>query len=209
MEGRVHIVRHVELPFGLTLRLAVQAVLALAVAAALAGTIFLLVRSGSAGEGIELVVLSPTATQVVVFKVYVTGAVRNPGVYEVKAGDRLAEVLAAAGGPTEGADLIAVNLAARVRDEEHRHVPKVGEAVEVAGGADGPSGVVSASGRLDINTATADELVALPGIGQVRAQAIIRYRDANGPFARVEDLLEVEGIGPATLEAIRDLIEVR
>jgi competence protein ComEA len=197
-----------ELPFGLTLRMAVQAVLGLAVAVALAGAIFLLVRSGSAGKSIELVVPTPTATEAIVLKVYVTGAVRNPGVYEVQVGDRLAEVLAAAGGPTEGADLDAVNLAARVRDEEHWHIPMVGEAVEVAGGSGQSSGVVATSGRLDINAATLDELVGLPGIGDVRAAAIIRYREANGPFTRVEDLLEVEGIGPITLEAIRDFIEV-
>jgi competence protein ComEA len=198
-----------ELPFGLTLRIAVQAVLGLAVAAALGGAIFLLVRSGSAGESIELVVPSPTATQVVVLKVYVTGAVLNPGVYEIQAGDRLAEVLAAAGGPAADADLDAVNLAARVRDEEHWHIPKVGETTGEASGSEQPSGVVSSGGRLDINTATAEELVALPGIGQVGAEAIVRYRSATGPFTRVEDLLEVEGIGPTTLENIRDLIEVR
>lgn len=152
---------------------------------------------------------TPTATEVVVLKVYVTGAVRNPGMYEVQVGDRLADVVAAAGGPAEGADLDAVNLAARVRDEQHWHIPRIGEPVEAAGDADRPSGVVSASGRLDINTATAEELTTLPGIGDVRAEAIVRYRDANGPFMRVEDLLEVEGIGPTTLEAIRDLIEVR
>ena len=116
----------------------------------------------------------------------------------------LARVVEAAGGATEDADLGAVNLAARVADEDHWHIPRLGE---TAPAETPPAGALA--GKVHINSADADELASLPGIGPVRAEAIMRYREATGPFSSAEDLLAVTGIGPVTLEAIRDLIEVR
>ena len=138
-------------------------------------------------------------------RVYISGAVLSPGVYAVIEGDRLTRVVEAAGGATEDADLAAVNLAVRVADEDHWHIPRLGETVP----AETATAAGTLAGKIQINSADADELASLPGIGPVRAEAIMRYREANGPFFSAEDLLAVSGIGPVTLEAIRDLIEVR
>ena len=107
-----------------------------------------------------------------------------------------------AGGTTEQADLSQVNLALRVQDEDHFHIPRLGENLD-AEGANGGDGL------LDLNQASAAELATLPGIGPVKAQAIVDYRQEHGPFQRMEDLLLVSGIGSTTLEEVRDLVAVR
>ncbi len=169
--------------------------------AALVGRIVLLVRQNSA-PGIEI--LLPTSTPSLELKVYMSGEVVRPGVYTLREGDRLEEALAAAGGATEDADLSRVNLALRVKDQDQFHVLKVGEAEQ---GVFAPA-TTDQSGRLNINTASAQELEILPGIGPVRARAIIDYREKNGPFKIVQEVMEVRGIGDATFEAIRELIFV-
>lgn len=183
------------------MKLASQAVLVLAAVAAAAGVAYLLVRASAPSDGIEVVLptQAPSAIQV-----YVTGAVRAPGVYSIGGNARLAAAVQAAGGVTDDADLDAVNLAARLVDEAHWHIPTRGETASSAR----PTGQ-TAAGRIDINSAGVDVLVSLPQIGGVRAAAIVAHREANGPFATLEDLLDVTGIGPATLEAIRDLVEAR
>ena len=186
------------------MKLVSQIVLVSAMIAVFAGGVFLLVRSPRSGRNIEIVLPTAAPASETRLSVYVSGAVRNPGVYAVDEGDRLLQVIEAAGGATAGADLAAVNLAIRVGDEDHWHIPKLGESVQVPA-AQGSGSV----GTLDINSADADLLESLPGIGPVRAASIIRYREANGPFPSVEGLLDVQGIGPATLNAIRDLVEVR
>ena len=192
-----------ENPRHVTAKLLSQMVLIAAMLAAVAGGVFLLVRGSSSGGAFEVVL--PTAVPASAeLKVFVSGAVRNPGVYTANEGNRLAQLIAVAGGATDDADLAAINLALRVEDEDHWHIPKLGEASQTSAAQGG-----SPSGKIDLNSATVDELESLPGVGEVRAPAIIRYREANGPFARVEDLLDVQGIGPATLEAIRDLVDVR
>ncbi len=195
----------VELPRP-SLRLLSQAVLALAIAASAAGVVAILLRDPSPGA-VEIVL--PTSTPPSDVRVYVTGAVNEPGVHLVEEGARLAEAVEAAGGAAPDADLVAVNLAIRVADEDHWHIPRIGEAVPpsttVPGSADSPGG----SDKLDVNSASAEELETLPQIGEVRARDIVAHRDANGPFNTIEDLIEVSGIGPRTLDTIRDLIEVR
>jgi len=138
--------------------------------------------------------------------VYVSGAVQSPGVYELPDGTRVDDAVKAAGGPAADADLARINLAKRLRDEEQVYVPRVGEVnppVPPAGTAGGSSG-----GKVNINTATAAELETLPGIGPALAQRIVDYRTANGPFARVEDIKKVSGIGDKMFERIKDLITV-
>jgi competence protein ComEA len=137
--------------------------------------------------------------------VYVTGAVLKPGVYFLPPGSRVRDALKAAGGPTEEADLVRVNLAKRVYDEEQIYVPSEGEeSPPVASYAPGnPAG-----GKINLNTASAQDLEALPGIGPVLAQRIVDYREANGPFATIEDIMKVHGIGPAIFEDIKDSIFV-
>ena len=135
-----------------------------------------------------------------------TGAVRQPGLYVIKDGDRLADLIDLAGGITEDADMQAVNLAVRVNDQDHWTVPRVGDPSVVPPNV-GP--VDLPVGKVDINTADAELLETLPGIGETRAQAIIHHREQHGLFKRVDDIVAVPGIGAATLEGLRDLVEVR
>ena len=148
--------------------------------------------------------------------VHVAGQVANPGVYTVPAGARVADVLTAAGGPLGDADVGQINLAAKVSDGERVTVPKPGE-VPPAGPATAPApgGPAGAGGAprappasVDLNTATAEQLDLLPGVGPATAQAILTWRARNGRFRTVADLLEVPGIGPAKLEALRPLVRV-
>lgn len=132
--------------------------------------------------------------------VHVSGAVAEPGLVELSAGARVADALAAAGGALPSADLTALNLAAPVID---------GTLIVVAreGDSGGPS-LQPGDGRVRVNTATTDEIATLPGIGPVLAQRIADYRDANGPFGVVEDLLDVPGIGEGKLATIRDSVTI-
>lgn len=137
--------------------------------------------------------------------VHVAGGVARPGVYRVRPGGRVADVVDAAGGPGPDADLDQVNLAARVADGERIYVPRRGEAPPPAGAAGGP-GV--AAGPLDLNTATLEQLDGLPGVGPATAQAILDHRAEHGRFTQVHDLLEVRGIGDAKLAALRSKVKV-
>lgn len=176
--------------------------LALFVSSLTAG-ITLLVGSGSGSPGIEI--LLPTATPTPELKVHVSGAVSYPGVYPLRQGDRLIEALDAAGGATAQALLSCVNLALRVTDEAHYHVPKEGESCQPAF-----SLVAKADedGRINLNVATSQLLESLPGIGEVKDRAIVDYRDNNGGFKSKEELLDVQGIGSSTYEGIRELVYV-
>ena len=134
--------------------------------------------------------------------VHVAGAVRRPGLFEVPAGSRVADAIEAAGGSTRRADLDALNLAAPVTDAMKIDVPTRGEAGSVATSP-------SIEGALvDLNSADAAQLDTLPGVGPVTAAAILAHRDEIGAFGSVEDLLDVDGIGPATLEEIRPHVTV-
>lgn len=129
--------------------------------------------------------------------VHVSGAVNHPGLVTVPLSARVADAIAGAGGAATGADLGGLNLAAAVRDGDQITVPLVGAVVPANGGGDG---------SIDLNRATAAELEGLPGVGPVLASRIVAYRDLHGPFAVVEDLLDVGGIGEAKLAAMRDSI---
>jgi competence protein ComEA len=142
--------------------------------------------------------------------VHAAGAVVDPGVYRLSADARVADLVEAAGGPLADGDLDRLNLAAPVVDGQQVYVPRVGEAVpEMAGGTgDGGAGPGGTGGPIDVNTASADALDALPGVGPATAQAILDERERRGGFASVEELLDVRGIGEAKLEALRDLVTV-
>jgi competence protein ComEA len=151
--------------------------------------------------------------------VHVVGAVGAPGVVRVGAGSRVIDAVAAAGGLAPGADAQRVNLAAPVVDGSRIVVPAVGQEVppevptSVAGPGAAPgapgAGAASAAAPVELNTATAEQLDSLPGVGPATAQAILAHREANGPFTSVEQLLDVRGIGEAKLESLRDLVVVR
>lgn len=139
--------------------------------------------------------------------VHAAGAVVHPGLYRLAGDARIADALDAAGGPAAEADLDGVNLAARVTDGERIYVPRKGEVAPGAGSAAGGPGGAPA-GPLDLNTATAEQLDALPGIGPATAEAIISYRQQHGRFRSVEELVEVRGIGEAKLAALRAKLRV-
>lgn len=134
-----------------------------------------------------------------VLKVYITGAVLQPGIYEVQGGDRYADALALAGGPSDDAEPLAVNMARRVRDEDHIHVPRRGEAPPVA---------TTGETVLDPNTATQAQLEALPGIGTARAQKIVESRLKEGAFTRANDLVQRKLLPQSILDSIRERLQV-
>ena len=191
-----------------TMRVVLNVLFIVALVATMAGgTLFLLQGSGS--DGVQVVLPTPSPTETNEIKVHVTGAVNAPGVYTLWDGARVDDAIAIAGAASSEADLEAVNLALKVRDEDKVTIPRQGE---IIAGASPPSSVVTSSGDesvIDLNTADVTALTSLPGIGEVRAQTIIAHREQNGPFTRIEDLLEISGIGTATLEAIRNLVVVR
>jgi len=137
--------------------------------------------------------------------VHVSGAVVAPGLYELAQGMRVADAIESAGGAVRRADLDALNLAELLVDGAKVHVPLSGEIV--AAGVDSVQASPSPA-PIDVNTADALALEAIPGIGPTRAAAIIAYRDEVGGFRSVDQLLEVQGIGPATLEAMREHVIV-
>lgn len=145
-----------------------------------------------------------TTHEAVIF-VDIKGAVKNPGVYQMKSGDRVKDALDAAGGLTDEADSQKVNLAQRVEDQMVIVVPKVGEeATEIPSG--GTSKEAAKDGKVNINTATVEELKTLKGVGEKKAEAIIEYRKKNGSFKTKEDLMKVRGIGKKLFESFQERI---
>jgi competence protein ComEA len=159
------------------------------------GVGFLLRERLGGPEPLELDLADVPAEEI---RVYVTGAVQSPGVYPMADGDRWIDALEAAGGPTDDADLMSVDLARRARDEDTILVPRFAQTV--AGASQGP--------LTNINTASAEELEALPGIGEVRAARIVQSRQEDGPFASLDELLEREIIPASVFEEIADLVTV-
>jgi competence protein ComEA len=129
--------------------------------------------------------------------VHVVGAVALPGVVTVPETSRVQDALALSGGALEDADLRSVNLARTVFDGEQIVVPRMGDPLDSFGGG---------SGLLSLSQADQASLETLPRIGPATAERIIAWREANGPFRSVEDLLAISGIGPATLEGLADLV---
>jgi len=151
------------------------------VVAAIAGGVMLAVQR-SRSQPVEIV-LSQTELSEQSGEVYIGGAVANPGIYSLKEGDTLQTLLSDAGIEPD-TDLSHIEI----------YVPQEGETASLQ--------------KIDINRAEPWLLEALPGIGETRAEAIVDYRSENGPFRRIEDLLQVEGIGQATLDKIKDYITV-
>jgi competence protein ComEA len=146
-------------------------------------------------------------------QVHVDGEVISPGLYSLPRSSRIADAVEAAGGLTDDASTSQINLAAPLLDGSKVYIPKTGETItsertsgfiEVKGENSDPS----TSNPLNINTATIEQLVLLPGIGSTRAADIIYYRQVNGDFKAIEDLLDVPGIGETTYNQIKDLIKV-
>ena len=146
-----------------------------------------------------------STTQETVIFVDIKGAVKNPGVYQMKVGDRVKDALEAAGGLTAEADSQKVNLAKRLEDQMVIVVPKVGEeAEEIPAGE--TRNEATKEGKVNINTATVEELKTLKGVGEKKAEAIIEYRKKNGSFKTKEDLMKVRGIGKKLFESFEERI---
>jgi competence protein ComEA len=193
--------------------LTVQRRRALALAALAAVTLLLGVRHFSAAKTPSVVpglapgpAAVPAAPVTKLLVVHVVGAVRRPGLYRISDRSRVADAVRRAGGSTRRADLSLINLAAPLADGLQVVVPRrqpaggAGVAAAAGGGAGG------ASGPVHLNTATLEQLDALPGVGPVTAQKILDYRTENGAFTSVDDLDAVPGIGPARLENLRELV---
>lgn len=137
----------------------------------------------------------------------VKGAVANPGVYKAIAGERVVDLIEKAGGLTETANHVAINFAQRVVDEMVLFVPAIGE--EGEGEFADFSGDASNNDKVNLNTASQAELETLPGIGPAKAGAIINYRETNGSFKTIEDLMLISGFGQKTFEKLKDSIRVK
>ncbi|MGH2620861.1 MAG: ComEA family DNA-binding protein [Anaerolineales bacterium] len=162
----------------------------------LLGGVYYLLSAQPRGMPVELLPPQP-------LRVHVAGAVERPDVYSLPPGAILQDAIAAAGGLLAEADLSGLNLAQPLADGQRIEVP-----LQVESAASSEAQFVSHGSRLRLNSATAPELEQLPGVGPVLAHNIIEYREQYGPFQRIEDLLQVDGIGPAKLEGLRDLIVV-
>lgn len=147
-------------------------------------------------------------------KIYISGEVVNSGVYDIKDGDRLDDLVKRAGGFTEKADLNSINLAMRLEDQMKIYIPNIDENQNIstsdtnlAIGEINTSNTRTQSQKINLNLATKEELMSLPNIGEKRAQAILDYRQEN-KFQKIEDIKNVSGIGDKYFEAMKDLITV-
>ena len=181
--------------------------------------------SGNAGEDSDAGEDSAgdtTAGEEIIY-VYVCGAVASPGVYALPGGTRVYEAVEEAGGFTEDADETYVNQALILSDQDQLNIPTKEETAALAEDAEDASyGLISGadltisggssssdiSGKININTASQEELETLPGIGETKAAAIIAYREDNGDFASIEDIQNVSGIGEATYNNLKEFITV-
>ncbi|MBI6871690.1 helix-hairpin-helix domain-containing protein [Clostridium aciditolerans] len=144
--------------------------------------------------------------------VYINGEVKNPGVYKIKNDSRIEELVKMSGGFTESADRFKLNLAKKLRDEDYIYVDKKveGQANAISNSTQSSAGTSSAQGgKININSASKEELKTIPGIGDVTAQKIIEYREKNGNFSTVEDLKKIDRIGEKTLDKMKDKMDVR
>ena len=177
----------------------------------LLGGVILLFFLPQRGEPIQLVTATPksaalTSATYSTVQVHVTGAVKNPGVYVLLENARNMDAITAAGGATSEADLERINLSEFINDGQRVYVPYKGEPISTSERSSTISLSPTVPTLVNINTADADALMSLPGIGEVKAAAIIAYRETYGPFTSIEALLNVKGIGQSTLEGLREHI---
>lgn len=138
--------------------------------------------------------------------VHISGHVDKPGIVELEEGSRTIDAVNKAGGLKEDVDLDKINLAKKLEDEEKIYIPKIGEELEEDW--DNTSNFSSNNDKININTASKEELMTLPGIGEVLADRIIQYREVN-KFNSIEDIQNVSGIGPKKFEGIEELIDIK
>ncbi|MGH0591279.1 helix-hairpin-helix domain-containing protein [Bacillus pretiosus] len=144
--------------------------------------------------------ISDTKQQKKIIVIDMKGAVVKEGVYEMKEGDRVKDAIEKAGGFLPGADRKKVNLAQMVQDQMILYVPNENEQVQEV------AAISKREGKVQINTASKEQLEKITGIGSRKAESILKYREEHGPFQKIEDLLEIDGIGVKSLEKIKDQI---
>ena len=177
----------------------------------LASAVLFLVTSQPRGHSVELLPAPTPAPWII----QVDGSVNHPGVYRLPPESRVGEAITAAGGLKPDANQSQINLAARIKDGDKISIPSLEDQPESASFAS-PAKVVPLSSDpvatpgaiININQASLDELEKLPGIGVTRAQRIIEYREANNGFKSIEEIQEVNGIGPSIFDQLKDLITV-
>jgi competence protein ComEA len=140
--------------------------------------------------------------------VHVAGAVKHPGVYRLHDGDRVKDAVARAGGPRAKADVNAINLAAKVTDGQQVVVPRRGAGAADPNGGTGAGEAAAAQAPVSLNSATAEQLDTLDGVGPATAQKILDWRREHGGFSSIDDLGEVPGIGPKRLAALRGKVQL-
>jgi competence protein ComEA len=151
--------------------------------------------------------------------VHVVGAVRRPGVYRLRLGQRVEDAIRRAGGASSASDLQAINLAAKIADGQQVVVPQrsaraegsgtaAGGGVPGGGAAGGGPAGAAPSGPINLNSATAEQLDTLDGVGPTTAQKILEYRTQHGGFSAIDDLAQIPGIGPKKLEALKAQVTV-
>ncbi len=183
-------------------------VIAAVVVAAVIGSLLIWVRGAPAAVAppATSTTMAPTSAPSLpptfVIYVHVAGAVRKPGLYEFPTGTRVATAIETAGGPTRRTDLDGVNLAEVLTDGMKLEVPERGEAIATSSAAP----AAATPGLVSLNTADQTTLETIPGVGPVTAAAIIQHRTEIGSFTALEQLLDVSGIGPATLESLRPYV---
>lgn len=152
----------------------------------------------------DIVVIKNQATNKKEIQVYICGEVKKPGVYKINDDKRIIDLVYLAGGFTDNANLEAVNLATKLKDEDYIKIPTKNKNEKDKGIIDSRDD----EDKININTASIEELKKLPRIGDALAKRIIEYRNKNGPFKRIEDLKNVSGIGDKMFENIKDLISI-
>ena len=167
-------------------------------------------REQKTDTGVESAEMGNSRDKEAIIVIYICGAVANPGVYELPAGARVIQAIEAAGGLLEYADPFLVNQAKRLEDGEQiriltRDEAEEAESAEISGSrtSDTPG-----NGKININTANAEQLMTLPGIGQAKAKAILEYREQNGGFRSIEEIMNIAGIKDAVFSKIKDQITV-
>lgn len=146
------------------------------------------------------------ASSPALIKVHIAGAVAWPGLYELEEGSRVDDAIARAGGALEGADLSRVNLAAKLADGQQIVVPFVGEPAVSAADAGMTGGASAFEAKVNINTASPQQLEEIDGVGPKTAEKIVAYRDEHDGFKNIEELMEVPGIGPSKFESMQDQV---
>lgn len=167
-------------------------------------------------EPTQVIVTEKNVEEVPVIVVEIKGEVLRPGVYSIQADRRLNDLVILAGGKTQNAELRHINLAKKLKDGDSFYIPFIGEPAGSGSSSgsgystgNGTSGSEEEKGKIDLNEATREELMTVPGIGPATADNILRYRESAGGFKNIEDLLEVDRIGDKTLEKLKEYLEVR